>query len=140
MGSCVAKESPLGEALTGGDILSEVELGTKLGLSASEAGVEVFLQRTGDPTTAKKELAGSVCRDGVGDGGTGMERMGDGERQGGLVGMGDVISGIGEGGCGENGKDADCRGSEISGERGKRAGGRLNCGAGAKSFKQMEDS
>lgn len=58
----------------------------------------------------------------------------------GVVGRGEVMSGMGEGGCGENGKDADCRGSMICGERGKGAGGDLNFGAGAKSLSEMEDS
>lgn len=84
--------------------------------------------------------SGSVCKDGVGDGGTAKERIGDGERQVGVVGIGEVMSGIGEGGCGEKGKDADCRGSGLCGERGKGAESDLNFGTGAKSLREMEDS
>lgn len=66
--------------------------------------------------------------------------MGDGERRVGVVGRGEVMSGMGEVGCGEKGKDADCRGSGRCGESGKEAGGDLNFGAGAKSLMEMEDS
>lgn len=75
-------------------------------LGAREEGVVVGLQQTGEiePSTEKEELAGSVCKGGVGGGWSGKERMG-------VVGTGEVIIGIGEEGCGEKGKDADCRGS-----------------------------
>lgn len=98
------------------------------------------LQRTGDPTNEKVWLSGSICEDGVGDGGTANERTGDGERRVGVVGRGEVMSGMGEVGCGENGKDAHCRGSGRCGESGKEVGGDLNFGAGAKSLSEMEDS
>lgn len=100
----------------------------------------VALQRTGDPTTVNEWSSGSICRDGVGEGGTAKERIGDGERRVGVVGRGEVMSGIGEVGCGEKGKDTDCRGSGICGERGKGAGAALNFGTGAKSLREIEDS
>lgn len=94
------------------------------------------MQWTADSATVK----GSVCGGSVGESGTVKERKGDGERRVGVVGKGEVMSGMGEVGCGENGKDADCRGSGKSGERGRAAGGDLNFGAGAKSLSEMEDS
>lgn len=110
------KDSPLGEVVTGGDILPEsvAEARTELGpdtLGAIEEERVGGLPRTGEPTTVKEEVAGSACKECVGDGGTGKERMGDWHV--GLVGSGEVISGMGEEGCGENGKDTDCRGSEL---------------------------
>lgn len=98
------------------------------------------MKRTGDPAIVNEWSSGSVCKDGVGDGGTAKERTGDGERRVGVVGIGEVMSGIGEGGCGEKGKDVDCRGSGLRGERGKGAESDLNFGTGAKSLREMEDS
>lgn len=100
------------------------------------------MHRTGEPATANAKVwwSGSACEDGVGDSGTGKDRTGDGERRVGVVGSGEVMSGIGDGGCGEKGKEADCRGSGRYGDSGREAGGDLNLGAGAKSLSEMEDS
>lgn len=102
-----------------------------------EEGVAA-LQRTEAPANAKVWVSGS--KDGVGDDGTAKERTGEGERRVGVEGRGEVMSGMGEVGCGEYGKDADCRGSARYGESGKEAGGDLNFAAGAKSLSDMDDS
>lgn len=78
---------------------AEVEMGTELGSGASgttEEEAVAVLQRKGGPTAVKEWSSGSVCSDGVGDIGTAKERTGDGERGVGVVGRGEVMSGMGE--------------------------------------------